>query len=93
MQCCWDVPQRTACCLQGGEFAGQQDDGAAVAEEVSQAKSGKGSGSGPTLGDIIAAGILMPGHDSLSVTYKGVKYFASLMDDGAITFQGASIAA
>lgn len=39
------------------------------------------------LADIVEAGILAPGQDNVSVTYKGVIYKASLLPDGTIKYK------
>ena len=42
----------------------------------------------PTLGDLIEAGVIVPGKSNISVVYKGVTYVASLNKDGMILYQG-----
>ena len=42
----------------------------------------------PTLGDLVEAGVVVPGKSNISVVYKGVTYVASLNKDGMILYQG-----
>lgn len=49
----------------------------------------KGGGSSPTLGDMLAAGLLQAGQDNVTVIYRGVTYSASLQANGTIAFRGA----
>lgn len=41
-----------------------------------------------TLADLLQHGLIHPGDGSISVTYKGAAYTASLSDDGTIVFEG-----
>ncbi len=41
-----------------------------------------------SLMDLLEAGMLAPGSDNLSITYKGISYSASLLRDGTIEWQG-----
>lgn len=52
-----------------------------------KAKSAKSRAS-VTLKDLVDLGVILPGHNKISVAYKGVNYTASLGDDGAIQYQG-----
>lgn len=52
----------------------------------------KGTGSSPTLKDMLQAGVLQPGQDNATVTYKGVTYSASLQGNGTILFKGERVA-
>ncbi|KAF6264894.1 hypothetical protein COO60DRAFT_1698027 [Scenedesmus sp. NREL 46B-D3] len=49
----------------------------------------KGGGSSPTLGDMLAAGLLQAGQDNVTVIYRGVTYSASLQANGTIAFRGS----
>ena len=42
----------------------------------------------PTLLDLIAADVITPGRNNISVVYKGVTCTASLIKDGTILYQG-----
>lgn len=46
------------------------------------------SGGVPTLQDLIEAGIIIPGRNNITVSYKGTTYTASLEKDGSISHQG-----
>ena len=46
------------------------------------------SGGVPTLQDLIEAGIIIPGRNNITVSYKGTTYTASLEKDGSIAYQG-----
>jgi hypothetical protein len=50
----------------------------------------KGGSSSPTLGDMLAAGVLQAGQDNVTVTYRGVSYSASLQANGTIAFKGTA---
>ena len=43
----------------------------------------------PTLQDLIEAGIIIPGRNNITVSYKGTTYTASLEKDGSIAYQGS----
>eukprot|EP00775_Hariotina_reticulata_P012647 gene12647-12775_t len=49
---------------------------------------GKGSGSSVTVLDMIEAGLLQPGEQNTTVTYKGTTHTANLQRNGAIMFRG-----
>lgn len=51
---------------------------------------GKGSGSSVTVLDMIEAGLLQPGEQNTTVTYKGTTHTASLQRNGTIMFRGGS---
>jgi hypothetical protein len=53
----------------------------------------KGGSSSPTLGDMLAAGVLQAGQDNVTVTYRGVSYSASLQANGTIAFKGTACTA
>ena len=46
------------------------------------------AGGVPTLQDLIEAGIIIPGKNNITVSYKGTTYTASLEKDGSISYQG-----
>lgn len=52
-------------------------------------KTGGGSKGGPSLMDLIDAGLLQPGADNMKVTYKGNTYAGALQGNGTILFRGA----
>lgn len=47
-----------------------------------------GSKGGPSLADLIEAGMLQPGDDNMKVTYKGSTYAGALQSNGTILFRG-----
>lgn len=59
-----------------------------ITHAVSQMTQGK-KGRGVSLQDLITVGMLYPGRNKLTVTYKGTTYQASLLRTGGISFQGA----
>lgn len=52
--------------------------------QLTQGKKGRGV----SLQDLITVGMLYPGRNKLTVTYKGTTYQASLLRTGGISFQG-----
>lgn len=60
-------------------------------ERSSPAGSTKTGGSkgGPSLLDLLEAGMLQPGTDNMRVTYKGNTYAGGLQSNGTILFNGA----
>jgi hypothetical protein len=50
---------------------------------------GGGNKGGPSLLDLIEAGMLTPGDGNMSVTYKGSTYTGTLQGNGTIAFNGA----
>ena len=51
-----------------------------------------GGGACPPLQDLIDAGIIIPGRNNITVSYKGTTYTASLEKDGSISYQGRTAA-
>ena len=58
----------------------------------SNSRKGKGKGGKPrasvTLKDLVDFGVILPGRNKISVSYKGINYLASLGKDGIIVYQG-----
>ena len=44
-----------------------------------------------TLKDLIDVGVILPGRNTISVSYKGINYVASLGKDGVIVYQGGHL--
>ncbi len=61
------------------------DDGAEFDGDVDKPKAAAG---GPTIGDMIDAGLLSTGKENVSVAYKGIVTTADLLPDGSIQFGG-----
>ena len=57
--------------------------------ELLQASKAKPPGN-PSLKDMIEAGLIMPGQDVMSLTYKSQTYTAALRPDGTIVFDGTN---
>lgn len=53
-------------------------------------KTGKSKAS-MTLKDLVDVGVILPGRNKISVSYKGVNYVASLGKDGIIVYQGKAL--
>lgn len=60
-------------------------------------KKGKAKGGKPrasvTLKELVNFGVILPGRNKISVSYKGINYVASLGKDGVIMYQGGAMAA
>ena len=58
----------------------------------SSSRKGKQKGGKPrasvTLKDLVDFGVILPGRNKISVTYKGINYLATLGKDGIIVYQG-----
>ena len=58
----------------------------------SNSRKGKAKGGKPrasvTLKDLVDFGVILPGRNKISVSYKGINYLASLGKDGIIVYQG-----
>lgn len=63
----------------------------------SNSRKGKSKGGKPrasvTLKELVDFGVILPGRNKISVSYKGINYLANLGKDGVIVYQGEAIAA
>lgn len=57
-----------------------------------KAKGGKPRAS-VTLKELVDFGVILPGRNKISVSYKGINYLANLGKDGVIMYQGEAVAA
>ena len=44
-----------------------------------------------TLKELVDFGVILPGRNKISVSYKGINYLANLGKDGVIVYQGEAI--
>lgn len=89
---CWRMYQGAASgggtpVLEGAPSRGRGSRGGRGGGASAGARKGAKSGY-PTLGDLVEAGVVVPGKSNISVVYKGVTYVASLNKDGLILYQG-----
>ena len=61
----------------------------------SNSRKGKAKGGKPrasvTLKELVDFGVILPGRNKISVSYKGINYLANLGKDGVIVYQGKAI--